>query len=275
MDRKVLWEERCIRVKRCRDGVFMYHATDQFVGRSLDKYGEFSRGEADFFDQAVRPGMFVLELGANIGVHTVFFAKHVGSSGRVFAFEPQRVIYQMLCGNVALNALDNVIAYHAAVGRETGSITVPLVDYTKLGNFGGVSLGTHDRGEAVRLLAIDSIGLPRCEFVKIDVEGMERQALEGAAQTLRRCQPMLYIENDREEKSAALIEFLFQLGYRLYWHLPALFHPENYFSDRENVFGNVVSINMLGVPRSSSLVVQGLAEITSKDATWRLPTANA
>jgi len=69
----------------------------------------------------------------------------------------------------------------------------------------------------------------------------------GAEQTIRRYRPVLYVENDREEKSAALIRQLLALDYRLYWHLPPLFEPRNYFGVTENVFGRIVSVNMLGL----------------------------
>jgi hypothetical protein len=61
--------------------------------------------------------------------------------------------------------------------------------------------------------------------------------------------------------------------YRLYWHLPTLFNPDNFFGGKENLFENVVSVNMICIPRSGplSLVVRGLREITSEDANRRSP----
>ena len=86
----------------------LYNEHDIYIGRSLDLYGEFSEGECDVFRQLIQPGWTVLELGANIGSHTVFLAKRVGPSGRVIAFEPQRIVFQTLCANIALNNLLNV-----------------------------------------------------------------------------------------------------------------------------------------------------------------------
>ncbi|HXI99859.1 MAG TPA: hypothetical protein VNH44_01470, partial [Micropepsaceae bacterium] len=82
-------------------------------------------------------------------------------------------------------------------------------------------------------------------------------------------QPLLYVENDRPEKSRDLIQWLLSNGYRLYWHLPRLFNPANYFGESLNVFGNTISVNMLGVPRSSPIAVTDLREITSPDDQWR------
>jgi len=271
MNESPLWEQWPIRVKRCREGAMIYNVNDEYIGRSLDTYGEISREEVDLYRQILQPSMTALEVGANIGVHTIPLARCVGPGGRVVAFEPQRIVFQMLCANVALNALANVVTHQAAVGRETGTVMVPAVDYLQPGNFGGVSLGAGGSGETVRVVTIDSLELSACHFIKIDVEGMERDVIEGAADTIRRFRPRLYIENDRREKSQALIGQLLDLDYRLYWHLPRLFSADNFFGRKENLFENVVSVNMIGIPRSGplSLLVRGAREITSASANWQ------
>src|SRR5262249_40109323 len=95
----------------------------------------------------------------------------------------------------------------------------------------------------------------------IDVEGMERAVLEGAAQTIARCKPVLYVENDRPEKSPALIRTIDGLGFDLYWHCPPLFNPGNFGGNPTNIFGQIVSMNMLCVPKSTAPPVMGLARV--------------
>jgi hypothetical protein len=78
------------RLKECRYGSMLYNPNDTYVGRSLDLYGEYSEEEVSLFrDLLSEPGS-VLDVGANIGVHTVAFAEIVGSAGEVHAFEPLR-----------------------------------------------------------------------------------------------------------------------------------------------------------------------------------------
>src|ERR1700722_8284406 len=103
ISRAPLAEQPPVRLKCCRHGPFMYNINDEYIGRALDIYGEFSELENTLFQSLIKPGMTVLDIGANIGVHTVNFAKAATPLGKVIAFEPQRIIYQMLCGNVALN----------------------------------------------------------------------------------------------------------------------------------------------------------------------------
>ncbi len=268
-DHAPLVAEGSVRLKACRHGPIAYLATDIYIGRSLDLYGEYSEGEAELFAQVLKPGQTAVEAGANIGTHTVAIAKAVGSAGAVAAFEPQRVLHQLLCANVALNALSHVHAHQAALGREAGTIPVPKLDYAAENNFGGIALGQAGAGETVAVATIDAMGLAQCHFIKIDVEGMEGDVIAGAEQTIRRCRPLLYLENDRADSSAALIQQLFGLGYRLYWHLPRLFNPENYFGQAENVFGDVISINMLGVPEGGNAPVAGLHEVRSPQDDWK------
>ncbi len=261
----MLAETGSVRLKRCRYGLMLYHATDVYIGRSLDLYGEFSEGEVALFRQIVKPGSTVLDIGANIGAHTVFLARATGPAGRVLAFEPQRIVFQMLCANVALNDLWNVHTYHAAVGREAGTTALPSIDYGAPGNFGGISVDPGGAGEPVKMLSIDELDLGACDTIKLDVEGFETEALSGAARTIRRLRPALYVENDRKAKSPGLIAMLLDLGYRLYWHLPPLFNADNHAGVAENVFGTIVSSNMLCLPKEKQQRVVDLREVTSPD----------
>ena len=269
MESRPLLDQGHIRLKQCRYGPMVYLVTDQYIGQSLDLYGEFSEGEVALFRQLIRSDWSILDIGANLGAHTVFMAKATGPRGAVHAFEPQRVLFQILCANIALNALGNVYTHQAAVGREAATITIPRLDYTAFQNFGGLALGGWSEGDRAPVITVDSLNLPACHLMKIDVEGMEAAVVAGAEQTIRRCRPLLYLENDRQERSAELIRQLLALEYRLYWHLPPLFNPQNYFGSTENVFGRTVSVNMLGLHASVPQDIRGLPEITNPEDDWR------
>ncbi len=237
------------RSKQCRRGFLLYNVHDEYVGRSLEYYGEFSEGEVALFEKLVKPGQIVVEVGSNIGCHTIVLANLVGLAGVVHAFEPQRVVFQTLCANLALNSVTNVHTYQAAAGKSSGQVIVPVKDYCQDGNFGAVELGEHTVGESVPLLTIDGLQLKGCHFLKIDVEGMEQEVLEGAVQTIAAHAPALYVENDRPEKSDSLLRFIAGLGDQIFQHTPALFNPCNYSSYPVNVFGPVHSLNLLCLPK--------------------------
>ncbi|MCU0517365.1 MAG: FkbM family methyltransferase [Oscillatoria sp. Prado101] len=249
------------RLKKCRYGVMIYNANDIYIGRSLDLYGEYSEGEVELFKQILRPGDVAVDAGANIGAHTVYFAQAVGERGAVLAFEPQRIVFQTLCANIALNSITNTYCYSVALGSTPGSIRVPPLNYSQLNNFGGLALGGYSAGEPVEVRTLDSFALEKCRLIKIDVEGMELQVLQGAVKTVEKFKPALYVENDRQEKAAALIRYLDSIGYAMYWHRPTYYNPNNFLGNRDNVFGRTISVNMLCVHRQYNPNVRGLEPV--------------
>src|SRR5687767_13336929 len=177
------------RIKDCRHGRMIYNTNDQYVGRSLEIYGEYSEGEVALFAQIVKTGDIVVEVGANIGAHTVWFANAVGIGGAVMAFEPQRIVFQTLCANLAINSIINVIAQQVIVGAQPGSMRVPCPDPRQHANFGGIGIDHFKGGESVPVIRLDDQELKRCRLMKVDVEGMELEVLQGAAATIDRLKP--------------------------------------------------------------------------------------
>lgn len=257
------------RVRACRHGLFMFNRNDVYIGRSLDLYGEFSELEARLLCSLMRPGDVFVEAGANIGTLTVPMAQRVGPGGRGFAFEPQRLNHMMLCANLALNGLCNVQARQAGLAAADGVTTVSLYDPAKLDNYGDVRLGVGGENvEQVAVTTVDGLGLSRCRLIKIDVQGMEPQVLEGAKATIAACRPALWVENDDRAASPALIRQIRAMGYRLWWHLAPLFNPGNFRRHSDNVFSRVVSCNLMCLPAEGALEI-GAPEILDDNA-WPL-----
>ena len=124
-----------------------------------------------------------------------------------------------------------------------------------------MDLRRQKQGETIKKITVDSLGLAACQFIKLDVEGMKIMALTGAQETISKFRPIMYVENDRKENSEALIRLIASFGYRMYWHLPPLFNPDNYNKSPENVFGNIVSKNMLCFHRDKKINILGMSEV--------------
>ena len=153
-------------------------------------------------------GVTVIDGGAHVGSFTVPWARHMRGWGRVIAFEPQRWIHMALCGNVVLNNCFNVEARREALGGAPGSVLIPCNDPSIPLNSGGVQAGSGS--DRVPLMAIDALDLDRCDAMKLDLEGMEPQALEGAAATIRRHKPLIIAEHficDASKIIAALPDY--------------------------------------------------------------------
>lgn len=231
-----------------RWGQMLYHRHDHYIGRSLERYGEFSVDEAAMLLSLVKPGDFVVDGGANQGAFTVPLAQRVGLDGAVYAFEPQRLTYQVLCANAALNSLANVFAIQAALGAQPGIATIPLLDPRHEYHSGGVTVAEAGSGEPVQVMTLDGLNPSRLDLLKLDIEGHERAALKGALRTIAAHRPVLYIENDKPAHFLLLISDIRALGYRLYWHVTRLYPPDNWKGEAENLFAGESSTNMLCLP---------------------------
>ncbi|MBV1799402.1 FkbM family methyltransferase [Siccirubricoccus sp. G192] len=159
----------------------------------------------------ITPDSVVLDAGANIGNHTVFFA-HICKAKEVHAFEPTRVSFGILAKNIALNGLGNVRLHNQALGAGSGQAALARwVEH----NTGGTVLRAETAGD-YPVVSIDSLGLTQLDFLKIDVEGMQEAVLAGSQETLARCKPMIWVELRSKRKEfetghAAMAK----LGYKL------------------------------------------------------------
>jgi FkbM family methyltransferase len=248
-------EGGCYQLARCRHGLLVCNRNDVFIGRSLLHYGEYSQGEVDFLTGWLKNGDVVVEAGANIGAITVPLAQSVAPGGGVLAYEPQRLAHQILCANLALNGLSNVFTRQAAAGAVAGETGVPDLRPEAVMNYGGVSLGNSPTPGwlPVPVETIDDYALGRCALIKVDVEGMERAVLQGAARTIATLRPLLYVENGEREHSPELLATIRAFGYRLWWHLPPLFQKANFNGRGDDIFGGAVSCNVFCAPREREI----------------------
>jgi FkbM family methyltransferase len=254
-------------------GPMYVFGADAYVSRSLALYGEFSGGEIDLFRQLVRPGYTVVEAGANIGSHSLFLARTC-APGRLICFEPQPRTAQLLSANLTMNSITNASVHAAALGEASGWAFIKTLDYSQPHNVGAASLMETNgdyKGPLTRvpLSRLDDWELPALNFLKLDTEGFEAPILRGAAETVRKHRPILYLENDRGDKQAEVIEAAHSLGYDLYWHIVPMFREKNFNRNGDNVFGRTISLNMLGVPSEFKTPVAGLEKVDPHN--WRSP----
>lgn len=235
-----------IRCVNGRWGVCWYFGKDEYVGRSVHHYGEYNPDECEFMvdlayeaEEDKQQDILVLDIGANIGC----ISQALEYNGyRVVAFEPQPEVFNLLRKNIAGEA------YNIALGREEGEGKMPKIRYDDKNNVGSMSIGASSvlGTITVPIKTIDSFNFEDVGVMKIDVEGFEEEVLRGAVDTINRCKPILYIEDDRVTKSASLHAFLKELGYEWEEHLPPLYRKDNYFGLEKNIWGkNYVSKNLV------------------------------
>lgn len=231
---------------------------DTVIGRSLRLYGEFAGDEVDSILAFLRPGDHVLDLGANIGVHSLAFAQTVGPTGQVISVEPQHYCFQLLCANVTLNQLPQVLTLRAAVGDTPGSCAVPRINPTRRHNAGATRISQEQAAEPgqdiVPLITVDRLGLARCDLIKIDTEGFEDRVLQGARATLQAYHPVVYAEVHDREKLQRAVALLKPLGYGLTLHQTHYYRRENPQGETAQIFAPGAGGNaLIALPPGRSL----------------------
>jgi FkbM family methyltransferase len=268
-------------IKDCRWGRFILVRGDM-ISIFFDMYGEWSETEVELFRFLLPPTGVCIEVGSNIGGYAVPLSK-ICHEGRVYCFEPQRPIFHVLCGNLAINNCLNVTARHQGVGSTTGVMQIEACDYSSTWNYGSFSLSkgfsseeTFDgpvRREAVEVISLDHdpeiSSLPNIDFIKIDAEGFETEVLKGAEQLISKHKPDLFIEANEAESVDKIIGSLGQIGYIGQWFISHRFRHDNFNRTRIRVDGfdrNVIfrhhsrSSKLLPLPqaKSSSDIKNGL-----------------
>jgi FkbM family methyltransferase len=219
--------------------------------------------------QLLQPGDVVIDAGANIGNHTVFYGQKVAPGGVVYSLEPQRITFEFLCANLVLNNLINVVPMQVGAGEEEGQVHLPIANPNVVQNFGGLSMEGHTNGEMVKVIPLDSLNLTRCKLIKIDVEGMELKVIKGAEKTIRTCRPFLFVENNDRAGSPVTVQAIFDLGYKCWWQLAPHYNPQNFFHNPDNIWANVMpDSNMLCVPEESTLSITGFQPVISPEDNW-------
>lgn len=172
-------------------------------------------------------GVVALDCGANIGVHTIEWARAMYGWGEVLAFEAQEKIFYALAGNIMINNCLNASARHCALGANCSQIEIPEPDYLRPGSFGSLELKKtaktefigqeidYQKTRPVSQISLDSLQLKRVDLVKLDVEGMEEEVLRGATETIRAHSPIMMIEVLKTDQ-AKIEGVLAPVGYKCF-----------------------------------------------------------
>ena len=172
-------------------------------------------------------GVLAIDCGANIGVHTLEWAKFMYGWGSVLSFEAQEKIFYALAGNIAINNCLNVQAENVAIGAKNGTIEVPIPNYHKPSSYGSLEITQKTSNEFIgqdinfsntkttRMISLDSLEIDRVDFIKIDVEGMEQDVLNGACKLIENTQPIMLIEHIKSNKDF-LQKFLKDFDYKFF-----------------------------------------------------------
>ena len=196
------------------------------LGLSVSHYGTYEELEAKIMEEKIETGNIVVDIGANIGLHTLNMARIVGNTGQVFAFEPDPSNFEILKKNVKINNYKNIILEQKAVGDKHGRVTLYQSDNPinhrifpqteRATNQVQVELTNLDN-------YFDSDMIDKINFIKIDVEGMEFGVLKGMKNILKNNKKIKilfeFVPKDTIEAGfipIELLDYLTSNGFKLY-----------------------------------------------------------
>lgn len=195
-----------------------------FIDKHIFLYGVYEPFMLDIIKAHLKPGMTFVDIGANIGQHTMYAAMLVGKHGSVHSFEPIPKIYnQLISSKEANNLSDRVHANNSALGNRTENLKLYVSE-----NIGGSSLVNQEESKEeidVSVVYGDDalLHLPSAHMIKIDVEGYELEVLEGIEKSLLKHRPIILIEYSGEfynkqssDHGRKILDLLTRTSYKLF-----------------------------------------------------------
>jgi len=219
------WDEH-MREKPRGPHAFVLPFYDTNIGHWMKQHGSMNPLQSYEMQSLLQDGDVAIDVGANLGCYTVPFAERVGPRGKVLAFEPFRWLSQIVAGNVAINGLGNVWVLPVGLGVEFSRLELRPPQLRFFSSPGGMKLQQDQQNglkpeetmqlydwdsqpEQVTVVSLDDVivaqspytallGVPPVRdvrLIKIDVEGMEKEVIAGARQTVLRFRPIIWTEN--------------------------------------------------------------------------------
>lgn len=224
-------------IQKCKNGLIIFNRKDTFQSVCLDNYGEFLENQSDLFKELISENDVIYDIGANIGCLTILFAR-LAIKGLVFSFEPERHSFNNLCGNLAINNLNNVYAYQYALSNTTGSIFVPELNHELEFNQGFLNLKEkyNCSGYQSILTTVDSVKSNKCNFIKINACSMEKEVLEGSIETINKNKPIIFISQLYSDCVNEILDFANKINYETFLFKHNVFRENNFYNKKENVF---------------------------------------
>ena len=258
-------------LRETRHGYLFLNTHDEGVDRCILEYGEWSPDEIDLFHNILQENDTALDVGANLGASALPMLDAVGKGGAVHAFEPQRMNYFRLCTHALLNGRPNLYPHQLAVtDSNSEEWVIPSINYNERHISGAVAISNANDVkigfERVQTTSVDGFCnrnkiSPR--LIKIDVEGLELKAIEGAKETIKKSGCSVYFEAFDEQDFNLIVDIILRANrnYQFYWHAARLVLADNFNGSSADIYsGGGFSFNLLATLEEISIDHPGLVK---------------
>ena len=199
--------------------------TKNFIDSCIFYTGDYEPNLKMHYKKLIKPNDVVLDVGANIGFHSLYFAELTGPLGKVISFEPILINFKAFQNNIALNNFPQIIANNIALGNENSLMDIHLeIDDQNPGAFNLLAPGIKnhtikcEKGDDF----LNRIGINKVNFIKIDVEGYEYEVMKGLKSTITSYRPIINFEYDKiyqsknNEDESNIFKFLLAMNYTFF-----------------------------------------------------------
>lgn len=200
-------------------GIYLFMALRTGLKKFL---GNYEKDQTNFMCSVIKDGDYCFDLGSHIGYFTMLFARLVGEKGKVFSFEPIKEGFEFQKKSIQKNNFKNIKIFNFALGNEEKKQKAFIFSDSGMAHFDKSILGLDDsqEHEDFQVKTLDAIpdvkALEKLDFLKVDIEGFEFNALSGGIETLRKHKPNMLIEIHSQENYIGIFNMLQELKYNFY-----------------------------------------------------------
>lgn len=217
IEKKLSLQDNVYRIENTK--FFVPNYPIDFIQKHIvDTSSFFEQDILESLDNFIPPNSVIFDIGANIGNHTLYWAKK-RNQNIIYAFEPVKDTYKILCKNIEINELKNVYTYN--VGFSDTKTKASEIKF-RIQNTGDTHL-KHDENGPYKLVTLDQFveenHIEKIDFIKIDVEDMEINVLKGSIKTLEKKSPIIFVESYDDYITTVRL-FLEKIGYSLIKNYP-------------------------------------------------------
>jgi tetratricopeptide (TPR) repeat protein len=233
------------RVAETRYGIVQYSPKDPYLAQSLEYYGEYVQRPRDLMARFIRPGAWLLDIGAGIGVDALFLSECAGINGHVLAYEPNPYLYQIAANNLRANRIKNATLLHCDIGRgnRSGALATTVANDT-----------------------VDGLHLPRLDWMKMNSSRCT-DVLRGGEATVWQLRPWLFVAIEGPDQLEVCEEVVRDHGYQSQRLKTRLFNVNNYNRRPDDIFEGASALTLLCVPEEIEVDIDlGVEKITPDDA---------
>jgi tetratricopeptide (TPR) repeat protein len=229
------------RVAETRYGIVQYSPKDRYLAQSLEYYGEYIHAPRQLMARFIRPGAWLLDVAAGIGVDTLFLSECAGMEGHVLAYEPDPYFYQIAANNLRANRVNNATLLHRDIGA---------------GNKSGAS------GIAVPRDTVDGLRLARLDWVRMNSSRCT-DVLRGGEATVWQLRPWLFVAMEGPDQLEACEDAVRDYGYQSRRVKTRLFNVDNYNHRPHDIFEGAFALSLVCIPEEIEADVDLEADIVS------------